>query len=314
MQATTTSVLTPFIKVAEVWVPKEGKLVNAGGDYGTADAFAEASVKTSFSKGEGLPGKAWETQAPVVLKQFDGSYFKRVAEAADAGLTSAVAIPVFAGNELKAVLVILCGSDTDSKGALEVWQGTDGTLALADGFYGGATSFETASKGITFGFGQGLPGAVWAANTPILNRDVSRAGSFIRSGHAAESGFKTGLGLPVPLPGDNPCVVTLLCAPYTPIARRFEIWDARPECVGATRKAMLIDGLCEREGALWSQQNPPVDLPMANTWKGPIGQVLGTGLPFIQREGSGLPAGYESMFALPIYRESDLAYIVACYL
>ncbi len=314
MEVMTNPVTKPFIKVAEIWVPENDKLVYAGGDYGSADAFARVSIVQSFSKGEGLPGKAWESRKPVVIKHFDGSYFKRAAAAAEAGLTSAVAIPVFAGNTLKAVLVILCGSDTDQKGAIEIWQGINGNLALADGFFGGATEFEAASKGISFSFGQGLPGAVWAANTPILNRDIARAGTFIRSGHAAAAGFKTGLGLPIPLPDNNPCVVTLLSAPDTPIARRFEIWDARPECVGATRKAMLIDGLCEREGALWAQQNPPVDPPMADTWKGPIGQVLGTGLPYVQREGSGLPAAYESMFALPIYRETDLAYIVACYL
>ena len=65
-----------------------------------------------------------------------------------------------------------------------------------------------------------------------------------------------------------------------------------------TRQAQLIDGLCEREGALWAQQNPPVDPPMAQAWKGPIGQVLGTGLPYVQREGTGLPATYSSMFCL----------------
>lgn len=303
-----------FVRVAEVWVPKGDKLVLADADYAHSPTFAEASMVQSFARGEGLPGKVWENEMPIVLKEFGGSFFKRTEAAAEAGLTSAVAIPVFAENTLKAVLVLFCSSDADHKGAIEVWEYMEERLTLADGYYGSATEFEAASRGISFSHGQGLPGGVWAANTPILKRDIARAGSFLRSTQAASVGLKTGLGLPVPTPGDNLFVLTLLSAPNTPIAHRFEIWDARPECVGATRQAQLIDGLCKREGALWAQQNPPVDPPMASAWKGPVGRVLGTGLPYVQREGAGLPAGYTSMFALPIYHEADLAYVVACYL
>lgn len=303
-----------FVRVAEVWIPKDGKLVHAEGDYSNSPAFAKASFAESFAKGEGLPGKVWESGKPIVLKEFDGTYFKRAEAAAEAGLTSAVAIPVFAEKTLKAVMVLFCSSDIEHMGAIEVWQDVQERLTLLDGYYGSATEFETASKNISFGYGQGLPGGVWAANTPILKRDIARAGSFLRSEQAAAVGLKTGLGLPIPSPDDKTYVLTVLSAPNTPIARRFEIWDARPECVGATRKAMLIDGLCEREGALWAQQNPPVDPPMADAWKGPVGQVLGTGLPYVQREGAGLPAAYTSMFALPIYHGADLAYVVACYL
>ena len=308
------SLTDTFVKAAEVWIPKGDELVLGSGDYGESQAFFEASVSESFIKGEGLPGKVWESGKPIVLKKFDGSYFKRAEVAAEAGLTSAVALPVFAESTLKAVMVLFCGADADHRGAIEVWENSDANLTLTDGYYGGAKEFEAASRQISFGFGMGLPGSVWAANTPILKRDLARAGSFMRSEQAAAVGFKTGLGVPVSIPGDRVCVLTLLSSTNTPLARRFEIWDARPECVGASRQAQLIDGLCEREGALWAQQNPPVDPPMASAWKGPIGQVLGTGLPYVQREGTGLPADYCSLFALPVYHEADLAYVVACYL
>ena len=314
MDMNTDPVFNTFVRVAEVWIPKDGRLVHAEGDYAHSQEFAEASVAESFAKGEGLPGKVWESEKPILLKEINGSYFKRADAAAEAGLNSAVAIPVFAGDTLKAVLVLFCSSDADHMGAIEVWEYREERLTLADGYYGSATEFEAASQTLAFSHGQGLPGGVWSSNTPILRRNIWRSGSFLRSEQAAEAGLKTGLGLPVPTPGDNVFVLTLLSAPNTPIAHRFEIWDARPECVGATRKAQLIDGLCEREGPLWAQQNPPVDPPMASAWKGPVGQVLGTGLPYVQREGVGLPAGYTSMFALPIYHEADLAYVVACYL
>ncbi|NND92576.1 MAG: GAF domain-containing protein [Granulosicoccus sp.] len=305
---------TTFIKVAEVWVPEGDRLVLADGDYGELEAFATASQASGFTCGEGLPGKAWQQGRPVVLKHFDGSYFKRIEAAEEAGLTSAVAVPVFAESTLKAVLVLLCGTDTHHHGAIEVWQDDGERLTLDDGYYGSATRFESASRTVSFAHGQGLPGAVLAANTPLMMRDIARSSNFMRSAQAAAIGLKTGLGIPVPTASGDIAVVTLLSASDTPIAHRFEIWDARPERVGATRSAQLIDGLCERHGALWPQQNPPIDPPMAHVWKGPIGQVLGTGLPHVKNNGAGLPAGYTSMVALPIHQEADLAYVIAWYL
>lgn len=303
-----------FIQVSEVWVPDGDRLVLDTGDYGSRHAFAATSRHQSFARGEGLPGKAWAEGRPVVLKGFDGSYFKRTEAAAEAGLTSAVAVPVFAGDVLKAVLVILCGGDRKHMGAIEVWHEKHGVLMLDDGYYGSAKEFEWVSQHTHFGRGQGLPGGVWSSSTPILMRDVGNGYAFVRAASAGNAGLKTGLGLPIPTPGDKTYVLTLLSSLGTPIARRFEIWDARSARVGATKKAVLIDGICEREGPLWSRQNPPVDPPSVGAWQGPIGQVLGSGLPVVKMEATGLPAGYGRMVALPLYHDSELAHVVAWYL
>ena len=93
MNIATKTTTKTFTQVAEVWVPDGDALVYAGGDYNGLSAFEDASRQTRFAKGEGLPGKAWAEARPVVLKQFDGSYFKRTDAARDAGLTSAVAAP-----------------------------------------------------------------------------------------------------------------------------------------------------------------------------------------------------------------------------
>lgn len=147
-----------FIEVSEVWVPEGDQLVLGSGSYGTLDAFAAASGKESFAKGEGLPGKAWAEGRPVVLKEFDGSYFKRTEAAKEVGLTSAVAVPVFNGTVLKAVLVVLCADDDKRTGAIEIWSEDDGLLTLDDGYYGAAKHFEFVSKHTQFPKGQGLPG------------------------------------------------------------------------------------------------------------------------------------------------------------
>ena len=298
-----------FISVAEVWVPSGDKLVLESGNYGGLDAFAAASGKESFAMGEGLPGKAWAEARPVVLKEFDGSYFKRTEAAKAVGLTAAVAIPVFSGDDLKAVLVVICSDDDERIGAIEVWKEKDDLLMLDDGYYGAAKHFEWVSQHTHFPRGQGLPGGVLAADTPMLMRDLGSGYKFIRSESAGKAGLTTGLGLPVPVPGDDDFVLTLLSARGTPIARRFEIWDARAAKVGKAGGAVLIDGICAREGALWDEDKTR----RVSAWQGLIGRVLGTGIPVV--EGGNVPglAGYDSLVALPIHSDNELSHVVAWY-
>jgi len=296
-----------FIEVAEVWIPKDGRLVLDGGDYGALKDFAAVSGQESFAKGEGLPGKAWAEARPVVLKGFDGTYFKRAEAAKAAGLTSAVAVPVFAGAELKAVLVVLCANDDVRTGAIEVWAARDAVLKLDDGYYGAAKHFEWVSQHTQFPRGQGLPGGVWAAGMPMLMRDLGSGYRFIRAESAGQAGLTTGLGLPIPTPGDAEYVLTLLSARGTPIARRFEIWDARSTTVGKEKQAVLVDGICAREGAIWNKER------RVNAWQGMIGRVLGSGVPVAASGAPGLSAGYDSIVALPIHLDGELAHIVAWY-
>ncbi|MGR3367124.1 MAG: GAF domain-containing protein [Sagittula sp.] len=301
----------PFIQVTEVWVPKDGTLELAAGSYGDLSAFEEASRRTSFAEGEGLPGKAWAEKRPVVLKGFDGSYFKRIEPATEAGLTTAVAIPVFAGTELKAVLVVLCGDDENRTGAIEIWAEQDGLLMLDDGYYGAAKHFEWVSQHTHFPKGQGLPGGVWSAQAPMLLRDLGSGYRFIRADSAGKAGLTTGLGLPISVPGGVTYVLTLLSARGTPIAHRFEMWDARAERVGAEPSAVLADGICAREGALWTGEAEPEKRVKA--WHGLIGRALGTGVPVVESGTPALTAGYDTMVALPIHKDGKVSHVVAWY-
>lgn len=309
-----TAIETPvstFIQASEVWVPKGDRLVHGGGDYGDLADFAAVSGKESFGHGEGLPGKAWAEGRPVVLKAFDGSYFKRTEAAKAAGLTCAVAVPVFDGATLKAVLVVLCGDDAVRTGAIEVWREDNRLLMLDDGYYGAAKHFEWVSKHTHFPRGQGLPGGVWASATPMMMRDLGSGYRFVRADAAGKAGLTTGLGLPVPTPNGETFILTLLSARGTPLARRFELWDARSAAVGSKKEAVLIDGICEREGPLWvDETGTPA---RAKAWEGPVGRALGSGLPVVERGPAGLPAGYTTMVALPIHQGGELAHIVAWY-
>ncbi len=309
MDAAVLDTTRTFVEVTEIWIPDGDRLVQAGGNYGSHGEFEAISGMESFAKGEGLPGKAWLEERPVVLKEFDGSYFKRTEAARAAGLTSAVAIPVFADTTLKAVLVLLCADDDVRTGAIEVWAEKDGLLMLEDGYYGAAKHFEWVSQHTHFPRGQGLPGGVWAANTPMLMRDLGSGYKFIRADSAGRAGLTTGLGMPVPVPGNRAYVLTLLSARGTPIARRFELWDARTAKVGTSGQAVLIDGICAHEGPLWNEDNPR----RIGAWQGLVGKALGSGLPAVEHGRPSIVHGYDTMVALPIYQGDAVAHVVAWY-
>ena len=94
-----------FIRVAEIWVPTKDRtqLQFLDGLYGPLGEFRAVSEQMTFGFDEGLPGKAWATRHPIILKKFENSYFKRTEAAKAAGLTCGVALPVFAGELLMAV-------------------------------------------------------------------------------------------------------------------------------------------------------------------------------------------------------------------
>ncbi len=64
--------MTAFIRAAEIWVPTpdKSKLVFKDGFYGPLTEFRAASEQMHFKFDEGLPGRAWATGHPVILKEF----------------------------------------------------------------------------------------------------------------------------------------------------------------------------------------------------------------------------------------------------
>ena len=144
----------------------------SAGLYGSAKRFGLLSRQLCFGLGEGLPGEAWQRGRPVVLKQFEGANFRRTQAASEAGLTCGIALPIFAGDFLTAVLVIFCGDDQAHAGAIELWANDSlltRDLTLADGYYGTtADAFEFISRRTAFRKGTGLPGLAWAAGLPVF--------------------------------------------------------------------------------------------------------------------------------------------------
>ena len=306
-----------FIRATEIWAPTPDRteLRWQGGLYGGLDSFREISEGTRFGYGEGLPGRAWADRHPIILKKFEGSYFRRTDAALAAGLTCGVALPIFAGDFILAVVVFFCGGEHEHVGAIEAWLNDPAVspqMALADGYYGTAEFFERTSRMSKFGPGNGLPGLAWQAGIPVHIPELFRSSRFMRRDDAIKVGVNAGLGIPVRHdPGRN-WVMTFLSSSGTPIARRFDVWLAAADGGSLVRQAPAEpDG--DEDSSYGRSAVGPDD--------GPLGRILRTGMPIVgSLPGTEMPLteaavaaeGLTSFVALPCLTETGRIAAVAC--
>ncbi|MEC5388280.1 GAF domain-containing protein [Uliginosibacterium sp. H3] len=308
-----------FIQATEIWAPSRDRniLEYHAGLFGPHHAFRTATQKMCFGYDEGLPGKAWASRRPIILNDLQSPLFRRRDAARTAGLTCGVAIPVFAGDMLLAVLVFFCGDDNDHVGAIELWHNDpaqSADMGLEDGYFGIADGFKWVAQHTRFANGFGLPGTVWKSGMPEIMDDLGHANRFVRRDDARRIGVNKGLGIPSPYAGDQNYVIAFLSALGTPIARRFEIWV--PDDKGAALR--FETGQCDNTPDLASDYHGVV----FERGGGVLGKVWHTGLPaideFIASEGSAvgasaLKANLSSMVALPVLEDGRIKAVVAMY-
>ncbi|MGZ4955251.1 MAG: GAF domain-containing protein, partial [Methylobacter sp.] len=232
---------------------------------------------------------------------------KRTKSAKKAGLTCGIAIPVFSGEFIMAVVVFLCGDDQHHAGAIEVWNNSlenNAELALIDGYYGTLDDFENISRTMSFIKGSGLPGQVWETGMPVLIEDLGQASAFIRSPDARKAGITTALGIPVSVVANQVYIMTFLSAKATPIARRIQIWV--PDESG--QRLVCQSG--------YSKQNDELaeifEAVSVRKGEGILGRVWLTGVPAISNNSEdGLVEGrLSSMLAMPVINEGKLKAVV----
>ncbi|MCB1506886.1 MAG: GAF domain-containing protein [Hyphomicrobiaceae bacterium] len=305
-----------FIRVTEVWVPSPDRkrLIFGSGAYGSLDELKTVSQQTSFAYDEGLPGKAWACGRPVILHDLVNSYFKRGEAAQAAGLTCGVALPIFAGPFVMAVVTFFCGDDEDHFGAIELWgnESEPYELGLIDGYFGSAEIFEFSARHTKFRRGFGLPGIVWDTRMPLLMDDLGRSHRFVRKQSAHKVGINRGIGIPCGRDGDPPWILTLLSAAGTPIAKRFECWVPEDDVL------MLKSGICESDSAYSAK----FDDVAVMRWEGAIGQSWQSGVPVLSTDlskeagpiaKSAVSAGLSTLVAVPVISQCATKAIVAWY-
>jgi hypothetical protein len=309
-----------FIRAAEIWTPTPDKsrLRFLDGFYGPLDQFREVSEQMTFGFDEGLPGKAWAKRHPVILKEFSNSYFMRTEAAKAAGLTCGTALPVFSGDELKAVLVLFCGDDEAHVGAIELWHNNSDEsyeMKLVEGYYGTAEMFEFNSRHTHFPRGFGLPGRVWKKNMPLIMKDLLRSTAFLRWQDAVEVGINRGIGIPYTSAAADSWIFVLLSARDTPIARRFEIWIPN----GETGALTFDSGDCDQNTSLAKDYRQT----SIAKGEGTIGKVWRDEVPAINARladdssapaKSAIAAGLGMSITLPVLDERGLKAVVAWYL
>jgi hypothetical protein len=301
-----------FIKVTEIWIPDKDRtqLEFGSGLYGGLIDFKEDSEQQKFAFNEGLPGKAWAAGHPIVLTKFEHSYFKRTAAAKNAGLTCGIAMPVFSGDFLMAVVVFLCGDDEEHAGAIEVWRNnpeSENLLHVMDGYYGTQQHFEAISRQVSVPKGQGLAGLAWESGMPVLIEDISKADTFIRASDAQQAGISLGIGIPVSGNPGQPYIMTFLSAKATPIAKRIQIWIPDPQNNQLT---------CQQGYSKNSNDLAEIfETLTVNKGVGALGRVWLTGMPVIS---GGHEPDYNpeldnlsSMLAIPVIEKGRLKAIVS---
>ena len=316
----TETCVKPFIRVAELWLPNKDRrwLEFRGGLYGNLTNFRAASEGLQFAFNEGLPGKAWAAGRPIILKTLDSSGFVRADAANAAGLTCGVALPVFVGEFLMAVVAFLCGDTEAHLGAIELWtNGPNGSpfLTHADGYYGAAETFGFNSRRTKFPRGYGLPGRVWKGDMPMIAKDIVSSTTFLRREQAVEIGVNRGLGIPYRVMSGQVWVLTFLSALETPIARRFEIWVP-----SASRDALVFNsGDCDTHTDLAAEYAGQT----IGRGEGLLGKVWCSGIPALSDdlaaeqsvcERSACAAGLSSMVALPFINDGKLKAVIGWYL
>ncbi len=288
-----------FIRVVEYWIPNGDRnlLEFGGGLFGDANRFAAISNNLCFGRGEGLPGQVWETGHPIVLKQLEGSYFRRAAAAKSAGLTCAISLPIFKDGALSAVVVMFCGDDEDHAGAIELWANipeTSRDMTLVDGYYGTTgDTFEFVSRSMSFRIGNGLPGMAWEAQTPVFLPDLGKGSGFLRADGAVKVGINRGFAFPCSTLDGSNYVMAFLSALATPIARRIETWE--PDATGS--RLMRTLGFSETQGTSGATEGVNLTGETAN----PLAQAFLTGVPAVA----------EPMVAIPVAPRGRVTAVMA---
>lgn len=308
-----------FIQVSEIWVPSRNRTVLEfqGGLYGPYKQLRMASERMCFGYDEGLPGKAWAARHPILLKDWQQPYFRRAEAMREAGLTCGVALPIFAGDYLLAVVVMFCGNDADSVGAIELWHNDPALsydMSLEEGYYGNAVNFEYVSRRTQFRPGFGLPGMVWETGMPTIVDNLWNAERFLRKDDARKAGLSNGLGIPVSGEAGQNYVMTFLSAMGTPIARRFEVWI--PE---ENREALIFNaGHCDNAPGFAldyaSTRLYPGDSPISRAWMLGIPEICES----VAEDSSAIgacarKARLQTMLALPVLENGRLKAVVAFY-
>lgn len=199
---------------AEVWQldSAAAALGLEAGHYGKLQDFQRLSALMKFPDGVGLPGVVWHSRRPAIFPTLEDSCtFLRAAAAQSCGLTAALGLPVFVGDRLQSVVVLISRRETPLARVFEVWQpnAAGNGLQLAAAAHEQAEAVSQVSRNLLILPGQGLVGRAFTERAPIvLDRLSERDG--VRADAVRRSELSVGLGIPIIENGAVRAVVVML--------------------------------------------------------------------------------------------------------
>lgn len=219
-----------FLRVIEVWVPSpDGSLLEFGGGiFGAANTLRAISRFMCFGRAEGLPGRVWDAEQPVLLAELEGSTYRRSGAARAAGLGCAVGLPVFRGSALSCVVVLYGAIDAVPAAAMALWAHDDlrgADLQPAEAAYlGAATSIASAAQNTALPLANSLPGQALQRGESVCIDDLAQATDLAGAALAVSGGLRSALSWPCERRGSVQQVLTLFGAAGLPVAPRIERW------------------------------------------------------------------------------------------
>lgn len=186
------------VGAVELWraAPDSPDMVLADGHFGVAEGFEFSARHTTFRKGVGLPGLAWDSGAPVLMDDLGrAKQFLRRESAESVGINRGVALPCATpGDDGTWVLALLSAADTPIARRFETWTPDGAQLRLT------AVMGEGGDVEPGVGAGEGLLGSVWRSGAPALCDDLGRETAALVPAHAAmaaAAGLRSVVALPV---------------------------------------------------------------------------------------------------------------------
>jgi hypothetical protein len=111
-------------------------------------------------------------------------------------------------------------------------------LEFGGGLYGSARRFASASRGLCFARGEGLPGAAWEAGHPLVLKDLASA-NFRRTEAALDAGLTCGIAMPIFAGDVLTSVLVIFCGDDDTHAGAIELWRNQP---AESKDMTLVDG------------------------------------------------------------------------
>ena len=186
-------------------------------------------------------------------------------------------------------------------------------LEFGGGIFGLHRNFESISKRLCFGMGEGLPGQAWEERRPILLKDFDSQ-HFRRSDAAKAAGFQCAVALPCYRGDQLKSVLVLYCGDTSGLPSGLELWANDPRI---TSDLTLREACYGRDAQTLEHEAKDTYLPRGTGLPGIAWQRdavvymadLATSPRFLRGE-SAAQAGLQTGLAIPVATAGAQAFVL----